>query len=42
MIRTKGSFVPFLTSPISAIFLAIAVIVLLVYILKPLMKKKKA
>ena len=42
MIRTKGSFVPFLTSPISAIFLAIAVAVLLIYILKPLLKKKKA
>ena len=42
MIRTKGSFVPFLTSPISAIFLAIAVAVLLLYVTKPLRQKRKA
>ena len=42
MIRTKGSFVPFLTSPISAIFLAIAVAVLLLYATKPLRQKRKA
>ena len=42
MIRTKGSFVPFLTSPISAVFLIIAVAVLLIYATKPLRQKKKA
>ena len=42
MIRTKGSFGPFLTSPISAIFLAIAVAVLVLYATKPLRDKRKA
>ena len=42
MIRTNGSFVPFLTSPISAIFLAIAVAVLLLYATKPLRDRRKA
>jgi len=40
--RTGGSFVPFLTSPISAVFLIIAVAVLLVYATNPLRQKKKA
>lgn len=42
MIRTKGDFLPFLTSPISAVFLAIAVLVLVMYALKPLRAKRKA
>ncbi|MBR1407730.1 MAG: tripartite tricarboxylate transporter permease, partial [Clostridia bacterium] len=42
MIRTKGSFIPFLTSPISAVFLVIAIAVLLIYATKPLRQKKKA
>ena len=42
MIRTKGSFGPFLTSPISAIFLAIAIAVLVLYATKPLRMKRKA
>lgn len=42
MILTKGSFVPFLTSPISAVFLVIAVLVLVMYALKPLRMKRKA
>lgn len=42
MIRTQGNFVPFLTSPISAIFLAIAVFVLLTFALKPVFAKRKA
>ena len=42
MIRTKGSFVPFLTSPISAVFLGIAVLVLVMYATKPLRQKRKA
>ena len=42
MIRTQGSFMPFLTSPISAVFLGIAVLVLLMYALKPIWEKRKA
>ena len=42
MIRTQGSFVPFLTSPISAIFLAVAIFVLLTFALKPVFAKRKA
>ena len=42
MIRTKGSVAPFLTSPISAIFLAIAIAVLVLYATKPLRQKRKA
>ena len=42
MISNKGDFMPFLTNPISAAFLAIAVIVILVNVLKPLFSKKKA
>ena len=42
MIRTQGNFVPFLTSPISAIFLAIAIAVLVLYATKPLRQKRKA
>ena len=41
MISNKGDFMPFLTNPISAVFLAIAVIVILVNVLKPLFAKKK-
>ena len=41
MIRTQGYFVPFLTSPISAIFLAIAIAVLVLYATKPLRQKHK-
>lgn len=42
MIRTQGSFLPFLTSPISAVFLGIALLVLAMYALKPLRLKRKA
>ena len=42
LIRTKGNFLPFLTSPISAVFLGIAVLVLVMYALKPLRAKRKA
>lgn len=42
MISNKGNFMPFLTNPISAVFLAIAVIVILMNVLKPLFAKKKA
>jgi putative tricarboxylic transport membrane protein len=42
LIRTSGSFVPFLTSPISAVFLGIAILILVMYALKPLRIKRKA
>ena len=42
MIRTKGDFMPFLTSPISAVFLGIAILVLVMYAIKPLRDKRKA
>ena len=42
MINNRGDFVPFLTNPISAVFLAIAVIVVLVNLLKPVLSRKKA
>ena len=42
MMRTKGDFTPFLTSPISAIFLAIAVFVIILAATKPLRAKWKA
>jgi len=42
MIRTRGDFMPFLTSPISAVFLVIALLVVLMYATKPLRMKKKA
>ena len=42
MIRTKGDFMPFLSSPIAAVFLAIAAVVVLMYATKPLRAKKKA
>ena len=42
MIRTQGSFLPFLTSPISAVFLAIAVLMLVMYATKPMRQKRKA
>ena len=40
MMRTNGDFIPFLTSPISAVFLGIALIMILVYVLKPLLRRK--
>ena len=40
MMRTNGDFIPFLTSPISAVFLGIALIMILVYVLKPLIRRK--
>lgn len=42
LMRTNGSFIPFLTSPISAVFLGIAVIVIILAATKPLRQKKKA
>lgn len=39
LIRTKGSFLPFLTSPISAVFLGIAVLVIVAAIVKPMLDK---
>jgi putative tricarboxylic transport membrane protein len=42
MMVTNGSFTPFLTSPISAVFLAIAVLVIVIYATKPLREKRKA
>ena len=42
MIRSDGSFAPFLTSPISAIFLFIALMVVVMYAIKPLRQKRKA
>lgn len=42
MISNKGNFMPFLTNPISAVFLGIAVIVILMNVLKPLFAKRKA
>ena len=42
LIRAKGSFLPFLTAPISAVFLGIAAFVILLAILKPIMAKRKA
>ena len=40
LMRTNGDFIPFLTSPISAVFLGIALIMILVYVLKPLLRRK--
>ena len=42
LMRTNGSFVPFLTSPISAVFLGIALFVILLASTKPLRQKRKA
>lgn len=42
MIRTKGDFLPFLQSPIAAVFLLIAAAVVLMYATKPLRMKMKA
>ena len=42
MMKTNGSFLPFLTSPISAVFLGIAVIVIILAATKPLRQKRKA
>ena len=41
LMRTGGSFVPFLTSPISAVFLLIAVGVVATYLLRSLIGKKR-
>ncbi len=41
LMRSSGSFMPFLTSPISAVFLAIALVVVLLAVLKPVMAKRK-
>lgn len=41
MIRTQGNFFPFLTSPISAVFLLIAAGVLIMFALKPVLAKRK-
>ena len=42
LMLTRGNFGPFLTAPISAAFLVIAILVLLFYALKPVMAKRKA
>lgn len=42
LMLTKGSFLPFLTSPVSAVFLAIAALVIISYATKPLRMKRKA
>ena len=42
MIRTQGSFLPFLTSPISAVFLLIAVLVVAAYVFKSVRASRKA
>ena len=42
MIRTQGNFLPFLTSPISAVFLLIAVMVVVVYVFKSMRANRKA
>ncbi len=42
LMRTNGSFIPFLTSPISAVFLGIALIVIILAATKPLRQKRKA
>ncbi len=42
LMRTSGNFVPFLTSPISAVFLGIALVVILLAATKPLRQKRKA
>ncbi|MBQ8080630.1 MAG: tripartite tricarboxylate transporter permease, partial [Clostridia bacterium] len=41
LMKTGGSFVPFLTSPISAVFLGIAVLMVVVYALKPVFANRK-
>ena len=41
MMRTNGSFLPFLQSPISLVFLLIAVAVILLSVTKPLRAKKQ-
>ncbi len=42
MMRTFGSFGPFMTSPISAVFLGIALFVIILAATKPLRQKRKA
>lgn len=42
LMLTRGNFGSFLTAPISAAFLVIAILVLLFYALKPVMAKRKA
>ena len=41
MMRSQGDFAPFLTGPISAVFLAIAVLIVVMYLLKPVLAKRK-
>ena len=41
MMRSQGDFMPFLTSPISAVFLTIAVLIVVMYLLKPVLAKRK-
>ncbi len=42
LLRTKGSFLPFLQSPISAVFLGIALLVIILALFKPLRAKRKS
>lgn len=42
MIRTQGNFLPFLTSPISAVFLLIAVMVVVAYVFKSVRANRRA
>ena len=42
MMKTSGSFIPFLTSPISAVFLGIAIVVILFAATKTARQKRKA
>lgn len=41
MMRTKGDFIPFLTSPIGATFLAIAVLVIVLNVIKGIRTKHR-
>ena len=42
LMRTNGSFLPFLKAPISAVFLGIAILVIIIAATKPLRQKKAA
>lgn len=41
LMRSQGNFMPFLTSPISAVFLAVALLVIVMAVLKPIRAKRK-
>lgn len=41
LMRSQGSFTPFLTSPIGAVFLAVALLVVIMAVLKPVRAKRK-